>query len=131
MKYLTIKSCPNLDNIAQKTDESKEPIKTYILRKISELEDFYPDESFAGEYIVDVLQSFYSDLKGFVYSILPKECFNDFCRLKFWGLDDDCPECGCKMEFWDWEYRDDTDGATGRIYRCTNRHEEIRPLTDT
>jgi hypothetical protein len=130
MKYLTIKSCKNLDNIAKVVDESNEPITKYILRKISEIEEFLPDEAFAGEYIVDVLDSIPINVKSFVNSILPKECFNDFQRLKFWGLDGGCKECGCKLEFWDWEYRDDTDGATGVIVRCPNKHEEVRPLDD-
>lgn len=130
MKHLTIKDCPNLDNISAVADESKKPIIKYLLRKIEEIEEFYPLEEYAGQYIVDILDSMSMDLKGFVNSILPKECFNDFCRLKFWGEADDCPECGCKMDFWDWEYRDDTDGATGIIVRCPNKHEEIRPLDD-
>jgi len=126
MKYLTLKSDDNLDKISEVLDETIDTTTNYLLRRIGEVDGFFPDRNYAGEFVIDILDSMSIDVKAFVHSIVKSEAYNYFCRLRFWGEEYDCPICGCPMEFWD--YATDEEGHDiGKEFKCINcGQKEIR-----
>jgi hypothetical protein len=126
MKYLTLKSDDNLDKISELSDETIDTTTNYLLRRIGEIDGFFPDRSYAGEFVVEVLDSMSIDVRTFVRAIVPPKAYNYFSRLQFWGEECDCPDCGCLMELWDYA-TDDEGHDIGREFKCVNcGRKEIR-----
>lgn len=89
----------------------------------------YDDKEAAGKSVSDIFIG-----NGYTVEEMINILFND-CRnvsevpeflngVMFWGVDNDCPNCGCEVKVVDYDYTDD--GQPTEITKCTNSECEHR-----
>jgi len=123
MKKISIKTDKHLRNIAVVLIKTIPDTVRFIEQCILEAEPYIDDCCNAGDNLFSVLYNSEANLKDMLKKNFPPETWDDFSKLTLWGVEEDCPKCGCEMGFHDYTY--DEDCYFGyEIYKCTNCGEE-------
>ena len=123
MKKISIKTDKHLRNIAVVLIKTIPDTVKFIEQCVLEAEPYIDDCCNAGDNLFSVLYNSEANLKDMLKKNFPPETWDDFSKLTLWGVEEDCPDCGCEMRVWGFETNED--GFTGRdVFRCTNCGEE-------
>lgn len=88
-----------------------------LLNRLSKIDGIYLDDTqLCGMMLPDILHEVGSNLVSFAkenYGSPTFDFLESMSGLQIWGIENDCSDCGCEMEYQD-------NGYEGEWYECTN-----------